>query len=350
MGLHQRGRIWYADYYADGKRVQESTGTANLQKAQKFLALRVSEVHRGVYVKRVRVTLAELWERYFAHAKVHKRSWKRDEQMFKTLGRFLGPVYLDSITPARVEEFQQHRIREVCPSTVNRELALLKHMFNLAERWDLRQGRNPVRMVKFLREDNLQFQTLSTEAEQALLACCPSYLQDMIVFALNTGLRCGDIFNLQWKEVDFEKRRLNVLVQKTRRVLTIPLNDAAYGVVDAWDAIRKGPYVFYNQMTGDRFRDLKAGFKLACKQAGLGGVTWHTLRHTFASRVLAKGADIITVKELLGHSTLLVTMRYAHTNIEAKERAVKNLSTSAKPVTVLVKPRRGRSVPVLSNG
>jgi integrase len=114
-------------------------------------------------------------------------------------------------------------------------------MFNLAERWNLRQGQNPVRLVKFHAEDNLQFQTLSKEAEEVLLACCPSYLQDMILFALNTGLRCGDIFNLQWKEVDFERRRLNAFIQKTRRVLIIPLNDTASGVLDAWSAMRKVP-------------------------------------------------------------------------------------------------------------
>ena len=215
-------------------------------------------------------------------------------------------------------------------------------MFNLAERWNLRQGQNPVCLVKFLSEDNLQFQTLSEEAEHTLLACCPSYVQDMVVFALNTGLRSGDIFNLQWKEVDLETLRLNVLVQKTRRQIVIPLNDAAYGVLAAWLAMRKGPYVFYNQMTGDRFRDLKAGFKLACKQAGLSGVTWHTLRHTFASRLLRKGADIVAVKELLGHSIIVVTMRYAHTSEEAKVRAVQAVGSSAKPVTVMPKPRRTR--------
>jgi len=323
--------------------VQESTGTTDRRLANKFLALRISEGERGVFVRRTRVPLPELWEQYIEYAKIHKRSWKRDQQMYATLSAFFGEVHLEGITPARIERFQQHRIREVCPATVNRELALLKHMLNLAERWGLRQGPNPVRMVKFLREDNLQFQTLSEEDEKALLTRCPAYLQDMVVFALNTGLRCGDIFNLQWKEVDLEKRRMNVFVQKTHRVLTIPLNDAAYGVLDAWGAMQKGPYVFYNPMTGDRFRDLKAGFKLACKQAGLEGVTWHTLRHTFASRLIAQGVDIVTVKELLGHSTIVVTMRYAHTNIEAKHRAVVALKSSANVVTVIPKPRRTRS-------
>jgi site-specific recombinase XerD len=71
-------------------------------------------------------------------------------------------------------------------------------------------------------------------------------------------------------------------------------------------------------------------------------VTWHTLRHTFASRLLETGADIVAVKELLGHSTVVVTMRYAHTNDEAKTRAVQAVGSSAKVVTVLPKPRRTR--------
>src|SRR6185295_10633703 len=252
------------------------------------------------------------------------------------------PVQLGAISTLQVEEFQQHRVREVCPATVNRELALLKHMFNLAERWKLHQGPNPVRHVKFLAEDNLKFQTLSESEEQAILACSPSYLQDLIIFVLNTGLRSGDAFKLKWEEVDLEQRRLNILVQKNQRPLSIPLNDAAYSVVKAWHGVRKGPYVFYNQMTGDRFRDLKNGFKLACSQAKVKGVTWHTLRHTFASRLIRNGTDIVTVKELLGHSTIVVTMRYAHTNDETKVRAVNGISRGDNFATVTPKPRRTR--------
>jgi len=74
MSLYRRGRTWYADFYADGKRIQESTGTANRREAEKHLALRLSEVQRGVFIKPVHVPLSELWERYIAYAKTHKRS------------------------------------------------------------------------------------------------------------------------------------------------------------------------------------------------------------------------------------------------------------------------------------
>ena len=143
MALYRRkdAGIWYADFYVDGQRVQESTGTANKREAEKFLALRSSEVQRGVYVKPIHVPLPELWERYIAYARTHKRSWKRDEQMYGNLKAFLGTANLDTITALRVEEYQQHRVREVSPATVNRETALLKHMFNMAERWGQLSGR-----------------------------------------------------------------------------------------------------------------------------------------------------------------------------------------------------------------
>ena len=114
MALYQRGRVWYADYYdRQGTRVQESTGTANRREAEKFLALRTSEVVRGVYAKPVIVSLKEFGERFLAYARTHKRSWKRDEQMMGHLHRHFGDVNLGEIRALRVEEYQQKRIRDV---------------------------------------------------------------------------------------------------------------------------------------------------------------------------------------------------------------------------------------------
>src|ERR1022692_1225139 len=185
MALRRRGQKWYADYYADGARVIECTGTANRREAEKFLAIRVSEVQRGVFVKPVNTTLAELGERYIEYAKLHKRSWKRDVQMLGHLQLFFGPAKLRDITPLRVEEYQQARVKQVSPATSNREMALLKHMFNMAERWGQYQGANPVRLVKFLPENNLRFSTLSEDQERELLLASPPYLRDLVVFAIN---------------------------------------------------------------------------------------------------------------------------------------------------------------------
>jgi len=343
MALYRRknGGVWYADYVANGERIQESTGTANRREAEKFLALRVSEAQRGVYVKPVQVPLTELWERYSAWAQAHKRSWKRDVQMFGHLQNFLGTAMLTAITPLRVEAYQQSRVREVSPATVNRETALLKHMFNMAERWDMYHGSNPVRLVRFLPENNLQFRTIGEDDEQRLLEASPPYLQELILFAINTGLRFGDLIDLTWEEVDIEEKRLSLIMGKTRRRLEIPLNETAFSIVLEKRAVRHGPYVFYNPGTGDRFYDLKAGFRAILKRAGLTGITWHTLRHTFASRLTRSGVDLVTVKELLGHSTINTTMRYAHSNHETKARAVARLPRRDKNVTVV--PRKQKT-------
>src|SRR5262249_20889668 len=84
---------------------------------------------------------------------------------------------------------------------------------------------------------------------------------------------------------------------------------------------RKNEFVFYNLETGKPFVDLKAGFAQACKKAGITGVTWKTLRHTFASRLVNRGVDIVTVQQLLGHLSVTVTMRYTHTNLDSKQHA-----------------------------
>ena len=82
-------------------------------------------------------------------------------------------------------------------------------------------------------------------------------------------------------------------------------------------------------MTGDRFKDVKGAMAAAVKRAGLPKITWHMFRHSFATRLLADGVDIVTVKELLGHADIKTTMRYAHSNDDAKRRAVQKLSKSA---------------------
>jgi integrase len=204
------------------------------------------------------MALSEFGERFLEYAKANKRSWLRDEQMLKHLNGFFGQAMLTDITPVRIERYKLERIKQVSPATVNRELALLKHMFNTADKWDLFRGSNPVRRVRFFSEDNLQYRSLSEAEEEALLKCCSPYLQDLAVFAINTGLRLGDILKLKWEEVDLERNVLTLVPRKPkhRRVLELPLNERAEAFVCAWWGMRKCSYVFYNPETGDHFKDL----------------------------------------------------------------------------------------------
>ena len=165
MALYLRDRIWYADFYDQGKRVQVRTGTSNRRKAEEFLALRISEIVRGVYAKPVKMTLSELGEKYMEFAKANKRSWLRDQQILGHLNDAFGTMLLTNITALPIEQYKINRLKVVSPATVNRELAGLKRLFNVAEQWGFYRGCNPVKGIRFLDEDNLKLRTLSEKEE-----------------------------------------------------------------------------------------------------------------------------------------------------------------------------------------
>jgi len=140
-------------------------------------------------------------------------------------------------------------------------------MFNLAIDWELFRDLNPVRKVKFLKEFNTGTPVVSPDEEERLLRNAAPYVQDLIRFALSTGLRTGEIFTLRWSAVDFEKNILNVFAPKTQKIRAVPINSDARKVLEAWALGRKNEFVFYNLETGKPFVDLKSGFGRACRKA-----------------------------------------------------------------------------------
>ncbi len=349
MGIYRRGKVYWIDFYDQNhQRVQESSQSTKRHDAESLLTLRKSEILRGLYKRPVKTTFAEFGKYYMEHAKANKRSWLRDQQMLEHLTRFFGSErQLPNFSAVDIEGYKLHRREFVSGSTVNRELALLKRMFNLAITWDLFLDLNPVRKVKFFREFNLGFRVLSPEEEIELLKCAAPYIQDIVRFALGTGLRIGDILSLPWSGIDLETNILKVFAAKPGKITEIPINSEVRKVLEYWRLGKRNDFVFYNPETGKPFVDLKAGFALACRKAGISGVTWHTLRHTFASRLLDRGVDIITVKELLGHSTVTVTMRYAHTNLANKRTGVEKLVGFGDNL-VTVRPKVQQLKPKLS--
>ncbi len=331
MGIYRRQNVWWITYHDQSRRrIQESSHSSIRRDAERLHALRKSEVLRGVYREPVRISLEKFADRYMEYAKTNKRSWLRDGQLLKPLKEFFRiERQLADITPSDIEGYKLWRRRQVSGATVNRELALLKHMFNLAINWDLYAGSNPLRKVKFFQEVNAGFRVLHAQEEARLLRNATPAVQDVVLFGLNTGCRIGEILSLRWQSVDFDRGLINLFSQKTQKLRVIPLNSEVRRILEFWRLGQKNDFVFYNQKTGEPFVDLDRGLEIACEKAKIDGVTWHTLRHTFASRLLERGVDIMTVKELLGHSTVIVTMRYTHSNLASKVVAVGKLGASA---------------------
>ena len=229
-----------------------------------------------------------------------------------------------------VEEWQTERLSINKPSTANRMLATLKHMFTKAVEWEMveEETLKRIRKVKMPKENNRRLRFLSKEECSTLINACSPHLKPIVISALNTGMRKQEILSLEWeRNIDLKHGFILLDVTKNGERREIPINrtlrDALKNLVRRFDS----PYVFIDG-NGNRFLDVKRSFHSALRKAGIKDFRFHDLRHTFASHLVMAGVDITTVKELLGHKTLTMTLRYAHLSPGHKVNAVRILDHS----------------------
>ncbi len=237
---------------------------------------------------------------------------------------------LADISPLDIERYKRQR-KEAGMSgvTINRELAFLKHLFSKAVEWG-KVNENPVKKVRLYREDNARTRFLSDEEEASLLACCGPQLKPIVVTALHTGFRASELLSLTWQDVDFRRGVVSVRAgyAKNGEARSVPMNDTlTMELKSAKVNPTEGERVFCNRH-GQPYGSFRTAFERAVRQAGIQDFTFHDLRHTFASRLVMVGVDLPTVKELLGHKEIAMTLRYAHLSSDHKQTAVKKLDKS----------------------
>jgi integrase len=181
--------------------------------------------------------------------------------------------------------------------------------------------------VRKLRQDNRRNRYLSTDEEERLIATLNgrcAHLLPIILVALHTGMRKGELLKLQWSHIDFSRSMIYIAPanSKTGRGRHIPMNDVVKAEMEKLREKVDGEMVFINRYTGLALTDLKNGFASACRDAELDDFHFHDLRHTFATRLADSGADTFTIKELLGHASIQTTSIYAHATDAGKRRAV----------------------------
>ena len=329
MGVYQRGKIWYIDYYDQhGTRHRERVGP-NKRKAELALAKRKIQIIENQFFhikKREKITLRQMAELYMKnYSEPNKKSSRRDKISLKNILPVLGDKYLHEISPLDIEKYKTQRIRKVKKSTVNRELACLKHIYNKAIEW-AKIDTNPVTKVKFFKENNSRIRFLTKEEIDKLISSAASHLKPVIITALNTGMRKSEILNLKWEDVDFNQKIIIIRETKNKEKREIPMNYTVSSVL--LDLFKKrsldNPFVF-KKPGGGQLRDIKTSFNSAVKRAGIKNFRFHDLRHTFASYLVMQGTDFKTVQELMGHKTIQMTLRYSHLSPDHKRRAVEDL-------------------------
>ena len=326
MRVYKRGESWYLDINFEGRRIRRKIpGARTKSEAQAALIAIKADQLRGEYrfKEEKRILFESYAKEYLDYAKVNKKSWKRDQTSLNKLISFFKCMLLSKISPRHIEEYKRNRISEVKPASVNRELACLKFMFSLAKKWKLVED-NPVKEVKLFQERKIEMHILDREEVDRLIESSSDHLKAIITVALNTAMRKGEILNLRWNDIDFDKHYIFIKETKSAKSRKVPMNTLT---VEALKGIRREiEFVFYNPRTRDRIRDVKTAFKAACRRAGINDLRFHDLRHTAATYMVTGGIDLVTVSEILGHSDIKMTMRYAHPTPKNRREAVNVLA------------------------
>lgn len=328
MGVMKKGKLYYIDYYVNGRRKRERIGTSKRQAEKVFAKRRVQIIENRYFDIRDRekLTFDELAKDYVElHSKLNKkpRVAKRDEGLIKNLSTDFSGKHLSEITPLMIERYKERRSKERKPATVNRELACLKHMFNKAIAWD-KYWDNPVRKVKLFKENNQRKVYLEKDQIPKLIDACSPHLRPIVTIAVFTGMRKSEILNLQWKNIDLTHGLIYLLDTKNNERREVLMNDIVKTALQDVPRYKGSPYVFLSH-TGKPYLNVRKSFDTALEKCGIINFHFHDLRHTFASQLVMMGVDIRTVQELMGHKTIEMTLRYSHLSQPHKQAAVDDL-------------------------
>lgn len=311
---------WYVRYTRNGKRRMLSTGetdkTQALLKVGEIVKAAESSETSGSRHKRLS-TFRELAGEYLAYAEAYKASStaKADKRRLPKLLEEFGVELLTDVTQRRVELFVQVRQKVVKPATVNRDIALIKHMLNKAVDWGYLNS-NPVSRVRFLKEPPGRTRYLSESERERLLDACKQSASEMlysiVLTALLTGMRKGELVALTWDDVSLEEARITVRRSKNNEVRHIPVHASVLEVLaDLRNRYPFSQYVF-SKPDGNPYGNWRNAFDSACKNSGIKDFHFHDLRHTFGSYLGMEGFNAYTIMQLMGHKTLAMSARYTH--------------------------------------
>ncbi len=252
-------------------------------------------------------------------------------------GKFVGEITtfdVDRFLKVRRETPTKKKTPRT-PATCNRELGVLKRLLNKAVAWGMAPS-NLARGVKPLPEPKGRTRFLSVEKARKLMECSAAHLRPIIMTALETGMRRGELIRLRWEDIDPKNRTIFIPHSKNGRSRYVPMSERLRAVLGRMPRRLSTIYVFTGKpkigRPGQPFFDVRTSFESACTRAGIENFHFHDLRHTAASHMVMKGVDLKTVGDILGHKTAAITERYAHLSPEHKLKAIIMLPDwTAKP-------------------
>lgn len=344
MGLYKRGKIWWISITANGKQQRFSTGTTDRKQAELVYSRVLLQLNQraqqaqitpqvsqstGEQTKESSMTFEEFFrDCYLPWCKGRQASYEVKKYYLQVVPLWFRRLGLNQIGLREVEQLQSHFISEnLTPAACNKYVNILKASMTKACDWGhiSEQRLKSIRRVKNLRGETKRLRYLTEDEIKRLLSCCDRHIYPIVFVALHTGMRKGEILNLRWSQVDLKNDLILLEKTKNGERREIPMSQPLKSLFLRLRASRSPDtdYVFVNPETGKPYRrDLKRSFASACRRAGIHDFHFHDLRHTFASHLVMSGVDLTTVKELLGHKDIKMTLRYAHLAPAHKKQAV----------------------------
>lgn len=301
-------------------------------------------------------------EHYAPWAKANQKAGQATIDALEACFADLMGKPLAAVCAFDVERFKARRLKTgIKPATVNRDLSRLRGALSRAVDWGMLAD-HPMRTVKQAKgADDSRVRYLDQAEEKTLRAALQErdqerrrqresgnrwlaqrggtlrplwpaegftdYLTPMVLLALNTGMRRGELLGLEWASVNLASKLLTVTAAtaKSRRARHIPLNGEALDLLTRCRSQGTGTGLVFPSPAGSRMGNINSSWEALCDAAGLEDFRFHDLRHTFASRLVQAGVDLNTVRELLGHSDIRMTLRYAHLAPDKLAEAVARL-------------------------
>jgi site-specific recombinase XerD len=333
------GIYWVRFVDVDGKRKARCVGNfsdaVNFYEAEKVRIrkriLAPVAGHRGV-------RYTQLVDEALKFSEASHRDQRVFAQRLEFTREYFGQRVADSITPADIAEWftKMADERDWTPATINRYRAAMSKAFKIG----IQNGKitvNPARLVPQRKEPAGKLRYLTDEEEVRLRLALKSrpYSIPQLDIALHTGMRKSEQFSVTWDQVDFTQKFLHLSATKNGSDRYVSLNSEAIRALNSLKethARLKLPEdsTLFVSAQNKPMADPREWFGSACEEAKIQGVTWHTLRHTFASRLVMAGVDLKTVQDLMGHKTIAMTARYAHLSPAHKLTALEKLVSAPK--------------------
>lgn len=316
-------------------RLSEKRTLAKIETANKLAADKQNRIDALTYSQFFNET-------YFPQSKANKSpgSWSREKQFNNLwISPVIGDKPLKGVSPIDLERIKSNMAKaELAPRTIHYCLATIRQVFNTAKMLGLYSDDNPVSKVKKPKFDNRRLRFLSRDEAQLLLTELQKrsqQLYNMALLSLHCGLRAGEIFNLTWPDVDAERKIMMIRDPKGGKNRYAFMTTEVAQMLACMERGTASELVFKSR-NGGKVKEISNAFSRAVINLKFNEgitdnryfVTFHTLRHTYASWLVESGADLYAVKELLGHSTLAMTERYSHLSNGTLQKAVNMLDRS----------------------